>query len=204
MARTSKHSTHCTGFIPVTADSVFVLSNNNMTAACRTQTPQKEYQHLFSVAAQAKGIFFVRTKIDKNDGKGWCYAAVGFANDGQLDNQSLGDDLNSIGLWDDGSIFYNAADVKSLGRVWNTDDMIDQVLDLDNRKYWARVNLQGWNGAEIAEEDPWNNVGGVDISKMIIGSIRFVTAAFYVDDSFANKLTANFIDGLSPFFAWNR
>jgi hypothetical protein len=104
-------------------------------------------------------------------------SSVGIAN--HLFNTTthyLGQDLLSIGFWDDGLVFVNSNSTSGFPTFQFDGAVVDVAVDRLNNLIWIRVNGGLWNNSILA--NPATAMGGVDIS-YITGIVYPGTSPYY-------------------------
>jgi len=74
----------------------------------------------------------------------------------------LGQDLLSIGFWDDGQVYKNSTSTSGFPTFQFDGAVVDVAVDRLNNLIWIRVNGGLWNNSTLA--NPATATGGVDIS----------------------------------------
>jgi hypothetical protein len=90
--------------------------------------------------------------------------------------QYLGEDLNSIGFWDDGSVYIDSTSTGGYPSFGFNGAIVDVAVDRFHNLIWVRVNGGLWNNSSSA--NPATATGGVDIS-YISGIVYPGTSPWY-------------------------
>lgn len=115
------------------------------------------------------------------------YTGVGVANNSFDVNKYLGQDLNSIGVWDDSSFYVDGEYTELNVNFQSNGSVVDVAVDRENNLIWFRANGGDWNGDNL--QDPATATGGIDIS-FIAGDI-YPGACPYYADGVAGQISIN-------------
>lgn len=161
-----------------------VLSNGSLTAATDGAAT-----HCVGVATASAGTGVKRYwEAQNNISAATHEAGAGLANASQtfVDNDFLGNSAFSIGAYNDGAVYKNySGTVTQFATVGSFIAGQTQCFATFGGKLWIRIDNGGWNNDILANQDPANNIGGLDIS-----DLGTVFPAFDVQNT--GKLTANF------------
>jgi hypothetical protein len=138
------------------------LSSNNCTAAFTDDSEANDETTVltnYAIKAGEKVVFSMVTTY----GNYGDYTGVGVANHQSDLNDYLGSDANSVGFWDEGSIYFDGDNYITIDPNFKQDgSVVDVAVDRVNNLIWFRVNGGGWNGGGL--ENPETASGGFDIS----------------------------------------
>jgi hypothetical protein len=142
------------------------LSNNSCTSSFTSDASENETSVLtnYAIKNSEKVVFSMVT----NFGGAISYTGVGIANrqhDVNYENNGgyLGANNNSIGVYDNGSIYFNDKEVVNLDLNFQLDgSVVDVAVDRVNNLMWFRANGGYWNGDNT--QNPETATGGIDIS----------------------------------------
>lgn len=162
-----------------------VLSNGSLTAATDGAAT-----HSVGIATSVIGVGVkiyweapINTSAAPHEiGSGLANASQTFADDDFMGNSAF-----SIGAYNDGAVYKNFSGTLTQFATVGTFNAGDTqcLAAIGGSKLWVRINGGNWNNDILANQDPANNIGGLDIS-----DLGAVFPAF--DAQNTGKLTANF------------
>lgn len=117
-------------------------------------------------------------------------AAVGVAYLAADLNNPLGNDGNSWGYRQDGSIWQGGSQIADGYPTWGPGDYIDIALNLYTANAWVRVNGGNWQGQPGV--DPASNTNGQPLNMVVTGTTGTATAAYPA----VNPGAQNFVDAI--------
>lgn len=156
-----------------------ILSNNDLTATFSAVINNNSFPEAVtncSIKNGEKAIFSMI--IEKAPGAPG-NTGIGICNDNFDPNSYLGISYDSIGYYNDGSLYTN--DDYYLGELelsgFTDGDTVSMAVDRVNNLIWVKVNDGFWNND--ASKNPLSNVGGIDIS-FLSGNV-YPTATLFKD-----------------------
>ena len=140
------------------ANVVIELSNTDLTATAIGNSIQYTATGTYPILPTDKVMFSITQDVYAGaDNNG-----IGLGNYSANIADFVGGDTNSIGYWNDGTIWYNNSIITpGLPTSPNNGDIIDLAVDRINSNMWIRINGGDWNGNVSA--DPATNLGGQEI-----------------------------------------
>jgi hypothetical protein len=170
-------SSSTTTWDPANNGTGHTLSNGNLTV-----TGSGTNAITRSVAGHTSGKYYYEatTTQGSNAILGGCSAAA------TLNSAYISIDSNSMGVLSNGAVI--GGGTTPVGTSFNSGThVIGVAIDLDNKKFWCRVDGGNWNGS--GTDDPATNTGGVALpSGMTSGTIYAAVTLAGSGDNF----TANF------------
>ena len=138
------------------------LSNNNSTASFTSDADEDESTVLtnYVIKSGEKVVFSMVTTYGGYEG----YTGVGIASLQSDLNSYLGEGYDSIGFYDDGSIYFGTRPVYLELGFKQDGDVVDVAVDRVDNLIWIRVNGGDWNGDNT--QNPETTSGGIDISSI--------------------------------------
>ena len=139
----------------------FIELTNNWTASFTDDSEVRETSALtnFAIKSGDKVVFSMTTVYGGYPE----YTGVGIANRQFNVNNYLGKDYNSIGFWDNGSVYNANHKTQTLNLTFDQNgNVVDVAVDRVNNLIWARVDGGDWNGDNT--QNPTTATGGIDIS----------------------------------------
>lgn len=176
--------------LPLQFDSNYVgpniaISNSDLTATATSSiTDESTVLGTYAITLGKKVMFSV--SVDK-----WAprneFTGIGVASRDKDLTSWLGDNVDSIGFWDDGVVLYDSTPVAT-GSTYNADNsIVDVAVDRINHKVWFRVNGGRWNNNSSA--NPANTTGGISIADLPATVYPAVCPYYY--SGIAGQLTIN-------------
>lgn len=156
------------------------LSNSNLTAT-RSNTSAGGAK---SLTYKSSGKFYFEVTVGAShantDFIGAMASSVGYSD---VINGTAG---NYSGYWHDGRLISSGSTPANIGTS-ASGDVVSLAYDLDNLKYWVRLNGGNWNNSGTA--DPATNTGGFTTFASMAPSIGFSTIG---SPTTGDNFTANF------------
>ncbi|HNC23565.1 MAG TPA: hypothetical protein PLU52_05100 [Opitutaceae bacterium] len=141
------------------------LSGGNLTATNASAGNAAEISTFAtaSIKSGEKKYFEVLANtIPGTSGAGWF--GIGFGNSSAPISGAggeIGVNTHSVGVYDNGQVYYNSAVVTNIASFAAT-DVVCFAVDRANNVFWARTNNGNWNNSGTA--NPATNTGGIAIS----------------------------------------
>lgn len=135
-----------------------LLSNGSLTATGDGTNSDFGGQATASISGSQKIYFETSADVVVTTHPGF-----GFGNASQNFNSFLGTDVNSIGYFTNGQVFFNGGLLTTIGS-YTTAAIVGSAIDFANAHCWWTLDGATWNSAILALQNPVGNVGGVALS----------------------------------------
>ncbi len=178
-------------FNPCDKSEDIALSNDDLTAT-RLLTHVNTWKSGRSTTSHSSGKYYLEITISLPD-EGQCID-LGFANASAPLSDYVGSDANGIGAICNGQVVQSGVGTFP-GNIetFDTGDIIDLALDIDNQKFWVRIDrssgLQGWNFDAPGSPNPATNTGGISLPSGLASGPIFAALSLYAQNLAG---TANF------------
>ena len=169
---------------PADASAKITLTGGNLIATANAADAVGSAVR--AVRSQTSGLRyaeFTATLVNAPTGN----MSVGIANaTAPITGAILGGDVNSVGYYDNGTVYLNLVVVATLA-TYVTGNVISMAVNSARTKIWFRVNAGGWNNDILANQNPATDVGGISITA-ITGPLFPATSLTNLNEA----VTANF------------
>ena len=153
-------------FNPARVDEYITLSNSNLTATAEAQIFGTDGTTALTNKIIKKGEKKIFSMTIDTYAPYEGYTGVGIANASFPVYYYLGEDVNSIGLYDGGECYTNDDSVGEIDVQFDSDGSVVTVaVDRENDLIWFKVGNGYWNGD--SSQNPATTAGGIDISSVL-------------------------------------
>ena len=161
------------------------LSNNNCTTSFTSDADEDETTVLtnYAIKSGEKVVFSMVTTYGGYDS----YTGVGIASLQCDVNSYLGEGYDSIGFYDDGSIYFGGPPIYLQLGFQQDGNVVDVAVDRVNNLIWIRVDGGDWNADNT--QNPETTSGGIDISS--IPGDAYPGACPYAYDGIFGQISIN-------------
>lgn len=167
-----------TAFDPAKTGADLALTNSNLTVT----KSNSGFNNALAVGSASTALVYFELHLDIADAT---FSEIGFAPSSISHTTFIGN-TGGFGVDQTGAARINGGAGPTIGS-WGLNDTVSLALDTTHSKVWVRVNANGWNNDILANQNPANNTGGINIAALT--GPFFAGAALFTALS---KWTANF------------